>query len=167
MSAIGVISSAPLTDVVVGCVNPFGYCAATAMVANQADLVGFTVSGPRTVSKAVFEVQTTGSNFDMGIYDAAGNRLGSTGATAVAAAGTQTVNLTAPVALRPGVVYFAALSADSTTAKGYSSSQPVTFFGATMRTGFRFATSFPLPSTLAIAGATISASRVWLMGFLA
>jgi len=69
-----------------------------------------------------FIVSTQSGNCDVGIYDELGNRLVSSGSTAVGVAGIQVIDI-ADTALTPGV-YFLAMNVDNTTALFNSSSTP-------------------------------------------
>jgi len=67
----------------------------------------------QTISKIGFSVTaaaTADDPCDVGIYDAAGNKLGSSGSTTgrLNSTGVKTVNLLAPVAVVAGQVYYAA-----------------------------------------------------------
>jgi hypothetical protein len=85
--------------------------------ANRAHFVAFQVNRPHTVSTAHFRVGTQSGNMDVGLYDDAGVRLGSTGAFSVPGTGTNSSQaLTASVSLVPGRRYYTALVADNTTA---------------------------------------------------
>jgi hypothetical protein len=67
-----------------------------------------------TVFQMSFQVGVQSGNFDIGIYDFAGNRIVSKGSTAVPAAGLAPVDIT-DTTLAPGT-YFLALCVDNTTA---------------------------------------------------
>lgn len=82
--------------------------------ANRAIYIPFRVETTVTAYQMAVEVGTQSGNLDIGIYDELGNRLVSSGSTAVAAAGIQAVNITDTV-LTPGI-YFMALCVDNITA---------------------------------------------------
>jgi hypothetical protein len=69
----------------------------------------YVMQTPVTVYQMGFEVTTQSGNYDIGIYDTAGNRLVSKGSTAVP------VTDIADTLLRPGV-YYAALDIDNAVA---------------------------------------------------
>lgn len=153
MSGIGPISETPGFDLFVGPVDPRVAGNALTVAANTAYLMAFSVSAPVVVTQARIMCAVSSGNVDVGVYDTAGTRLGSTGSTAVGAANVaQTINLTAPVTLVPGRRYFAAIVADNAT---------VTFFGVTATSAVQFAlsltatagASFPLPATISVASA--------------
>ena len=87
---------------------------ATWPAANRAIYVPVVVQVPITVRKMAFEVAVQSGNCDVGIYDSSLKRLVSKGSTAVAAAGTQIIDIV-DTALTPGV-YFLAMCVDNTTA---------------------------------------------------
>jgi hypothetical protein len=92
----------------------FGYQAHT--VANTAHFVPFTVRREQRVTTCIFGVGTASGNLDIGIYDDAGVRLGSTGSFACPTAGVaKTQALTGTVTLRPNTRYWRAVWADNTT----------------------------------------------------
>ena len=94
--------------------------ASATTVATTASFVPFWV--PETaafVSAYVYNGSAPGGNVDVGIYDAAGNRLGSTGATARSGASAiQRIALTGTVTLYPGNVYYMAISDSAATTNG-------------------------------------------------
>jgi hypothetical protein len=121
--------------------------------ANSAMLQAFQVRVPVTVTTCYVRVGVSSGNFDMGIYNAAGHRLASTGATAVpTAAVTVSVAFSgaASVSLVPGVRYYAAVAADNNTVGfgGYVAAGAPTIPGYNLRGAV--ATSYPLPADIAV-----------------
>lgn len=120
--------------------------------ANAVRAAAFQVRRPVTVTAAWFRVITQNGNMDVGIYDAAGVLLASTGGFAMpAAANNLSQALSAPVLLLPGRRYYAAMASDSTTAVVLS----MAVNGGQIVTGAppRFVlatTSYPLPASLTI-----------------
>ncbi len=85
-------------------------------LANLALYVPFSVSEPDTVVEGWVQCgATAGGNFDIGVYDAAGARLSSSGSTARTA--NDIVNTTAlsDLTLLPGVRYYMAIAMDATS----------------------------------------------------
>lgn len=120
--------------------------------ANRCVFIAFTVGRPVTVSTAWFRVQTSSGNMSIGILDASGNRLATTGAFAVPAqATTCSQALTGSITLTPGNVYYAVMSCDNTTAiflsYGVSPHPAVTSYTAI---GIA-ASSHPIPTSVSIA----------------
>jgi hypothetical protein len=153
---------APL-DLWIGPGNPFGAGQnGAAPTANVAYLAAFSVNRSHTVTKARYIVQAQSGNVDIGIYNADGTRLGSTGSTAVGAVGSsgQVINLTAAVTLVPGLLYWAALAADNTTVRWvahYINSSSLIALAA-MGLTQQVATSFPLPAPLVLSATAPSAA---------
>jgi hypothetical protein len=84
-------------------------------LANLALYVPFSVSETVTAYEGWVVTGITAGNFDIGIYDAAGARLTSSGATAkVVSDVTNTTAMTNQV-LTPGVYYYMAFASDGTT----------------------------------------------------
>lgn len=128
MSGVGPISETPAPlNLYVGPFDPrAGYSVdVTYPGANYAYAWAFQVTRRVTVTKARYWAGSVSSgNVDLGIYTdgVTGNRLASTGSTAMGSAyGQREIDLTAAVTLVPGVRYWATISCDNTTAK---------FFGA-------------------------------------
>lgn len=88
--------------------------------ANRALYAPFIVEVAVTAYQMAFEVVTQSGNCDVGIYDELGNRLVSSGSTAVAVAGLQAIDITDTL-LTPGV-YYMAMNVDNTTASVMRSS---------------------------------------------
>ena len=91
--------------------------------ANRALYLPFAMERQATAYKMAFHVATQSGNYDIGIYDEFGNRLVSTGSTAVPAAGIAVADI-ADTVLIPGI-YFNALCIDNTTCAVRSSTSPV------------------------------------------
>jgi hypothetical protein len=128
--------------------------------ASAANLYAFVVDRPITVTAAYVRIGTQSGNIDLGIYDSAGNRLGSTGSTACPAASiTVSIALTAATALGVGTFY-AAIAADNTTAAfgGLLGISTPTVPGQNLMG--QVATSFPLPSTIALSSGNSIANRL-------
>lgn len=83
-------------------------------LANQAFYVPFSVSKTVTAYEGwVVSGATAGGNFDIGIYDAAGARLSSAGATARTASVVNNTTTMTDTVLVPRVRYYMAFAADS------------------------------------------------------
>jgi len=125
--------------------------------ANTARFFPFSVGEPCTAVKMFVVNGTVASgNLDLGIYDAAGTRLVSTGSTAQSGTSDlQLVDIT-DIALSPGVIYYAALVMDGTTGTYYrmdsSSSHGAKSLGL-----LQMASAFPLPATATMVTTSISA----------
>jgi len=132
--------------------------------ANQAILV--RIRPPRGISLAVLGWMcsvTVAGNYDIGIYDSAGNRLWSKGSTAFPAAAVFTDEAVSPaVALTSGTDYWIAFAADNTTGGCRGAIGP----GATAADGFLksmdgtknvrvISSAFPLPATITIGTTSI------------
>jgi hypothetical protein len=111
---------------------------------------------------------------DVGIYDAAGNRLGSSGSTAgkLNSLGNKTIALQAPVQLVKGQVYYAAFACGAIgstaaslvmTSMGGSSTIFGLFGNFLPQIEQSFQGIFPLPNPATLAGAITSAPIVALM----
>lgn len=117
--------------------------------ANQALLYAFRVENAVRVGRGILEIGTAVGSADLGIYDANGTRLASSGSFALST-GSQTAALTSSVLLNPGRKYFAAIAFSSVSAAAFafSSNNP----SSPGNSGFavRVDTSFPLPSTITL-----------------
>lgn len=82
---------------------------ASTRTANATYLFGITNNTPVVVTGfSIAHGAVASGNLDMGIYDSNGNLLVHTGVTGAANAnGTQTINLTTPYILAPGIYYLA------------------------------------------------------------
>lgn len=149
---------------------PYLTYAAMGPAANRAFFMRVVPRRAYAITKIAF-VTTIAANqndaVDAGIYDAAGNRLSSAGATtgkANAAAGVQQLTLGATVSLDPGTVYYAAFSYGAiggTVANiaGNNVNGGVhQGFGTALGTidAFFQNTSHPLPATVAVNTSTIT-----------
>jgi len=148
------------------CINPFsveslentwristnGGASAAWFSANAAVFFPFYVSEPWTARKMfVVNGATASGNLDLGIYDAAGNRLVSSGSTAQSGTSDlQLVDITDTV-LQPRTLYYAALAMDGTTGTTLR-------FGATVNGKamglHQMASAFALPATATFATTT-------------
>jgi len=162
MSGIGPISQTPAPlDLWVGPFDPRMFIIFQTGGNGAGSFFAFQVHRPITVSKAGLAIGTSSGHLDLGIYDATGHRLASTGSTASPGSGPATVNFTAPVTLVPGVWYYAAVVADNGTITwmgggGSPNTQPDT----TPAAGFWLATVFPLPTTITIPGTSLSVTPI-------
>lgn len=117
---------------------------------NKAIFVPIRVAFPVTVYKLVIGAgATVAGNFDIGIYDASGNRLVSSGSTAKGASVAHVLDVTDTV-IGPGV-YYLAMSANGTN--NYIAWAPSVQIAKLMGL-FEMATAFPLPATATFATAT-------------
>lgn len=143
----------------VGNLGSFLYAVASSVaftVANQAILVEFRPHRDVTVNSLVwFTGGTVSGNYDIGLYDSAGNRLWSKGTTAWPTASTRTAETVAPaVALTAGSQYFIALAGDNTTALFRGIAESFTDQVKTVTGNYlarSVAASFPLPASLTVA----------------
>lgn len=146
--------------------NRFGL-AATALVANQAYLLRFVPSRAMAISKLAFRVTTaSGTNdpVDVGIYDAAGTRVVSSGATTslLNSTGTKTATVATTV-LTAGSVYYAALAANSAATVSFASGIGDGFgTAAPAAEVLTKATSYPLPATLSALTAADAGPALWV-----
>lgn len=149
MSGIGPISQTPpRLDLFIGPVDPRSVAIpanCSAWDASYASLSKFQVNRPVTVTKAGVYCGTAGGNLDIGIFDATAHRLASVGGIANAGVGETQYNLSAPLTLLPGVVYYSAFVTNSGTATFLSS--PSFMSGYTGMGGY-YGASYPLPATL-------------------
>jgi hypothetical protein len=100
-----------------GTVNPATATTTTsALTANQVRVMQFVLPFACTVRKVVSEITTlsVGGFYGVGLYDAAGNRVVTTGAQSTTNTGIFSVTLSTPVTLVPGV-YYSAWTGDNTT----------------------------------------------------
>ena len=120
--------------------------------ANKALFFPFTVTGrasERPIAITGFIVMNgaaAAGNVDVGIYDAKGNKLASTGSTAVAGVTQpQRINLSVPLQLKPGRYYLAMASDTAGAGQTFVSVAPLA--QALRAAGVRErTTSFPLPA---------------------
>jgi hypothetical protein len=92
----------------------FGIAGGAYPAANTAIYVPVMVPEEQKIYHLGVEVTTQSGNLDLGVYDEVGTRLVSSGSTAVAAAGVQSIDVTDTV-IGPGICYFA-MNCDNTTA---------------------------------------------------
>lgn len=123
--------------------------------ANRAIFIPFRISRMYTITQAVVGCgSVAGGNFDVGVYDTAGNKLTSSGATARTANVEVVANFT-DVTLGPGV-YYMAMAADGTN--NYTALSPAQA-GLVKAMGIKEAgTSYTLPSTVTYA--TVSSAFI-------
>lgn len=126
--------------------------------ANQAVLVRVRAHRAITVAKMYWRCSTAGGNYDIGIYDAAGNKLWSKGSTATPGSGSTVTETVSPtVALTEGSYYWIAFVADNTTLQiRGNAGQDLPFgleLGGTEYTSRVIGSSFPLPATISVSGA--------------
>lgn len=122
--------------------------------ANRALFFPFRVPVPVTVYKMACGTGTGSTgNFDLGIYDAIGTRLVSTGSTAKTTASSDRIVDVTDTLLLPGLHYLA-MATDGTT--NYFGATPLTASPASGKLfGMRqMDTAFPLPSTATFATIT-------------
>jgi len=136
--------------------------------ANLAIFVPFRIARTVTVYKmATGAGATSAGNFDVGIYDAGGNRLVSSGATAKGNSVEHILNVTDTV-IGPGL-YYMAQSADGTNNYQIvipSGTTPVPLQKVRLAGVLNAATSYVLPATVTFAAATNVAIPVIAAYFL-
>lgn len=121
--------------------------------ANLAIFIPVRVATPVTICKIIVGAGATATgNFDVGIYDAAGNRLVSSGATAKGTNTEHVIDIT-DTTIGPGL-YYIALSASTTN--NYvryvpGGTTPVPESMARLSGSLEMATAHPLPSTATFA----------------
>lgn len=126
---------------------------------NLAIFVPMRVVGPCTVYKMAMGAGATGAgNFDIGIYDSAGNRILHTGATAKGASTEQIIDVT-DTPIGPGL-YYLAMSADGTN--NYimitpSGTTPVPLQKSRLYGLLEMASAYPLPDPVTFAALSTSA----------
>jgi len=151
--------------------GPFAAQGSGGLLANRGYLIRVVCPKGQTISKIGFVVTTAASvddACDVGIYDSGGNRLGSAGSTSgrLNSTGAKTVNLTAPVALTQGTVYYAAFAygavggtVASLVVTSVANSLLFQMFGGgapAMEQSFNNA-AFPLPAVFGTSGGITSA----------
>lgn len=125
--------------------------------ANLAIFVPIRVASPCTVYKLAIGAGTTAAgNFDVGLYDSAGNKLVSSGATAKGASVEHILDVT-DTRIGPGL-YYLAMSADGTN--NYmgitpTGSSPVPLQKARLYGTLEMATAYTLPTTAAMVARTV------------
>jgi hypothetical protein len=123
-------------------------------------LVPFVPPEDMTIKKMALLISVSDGNCDIGLYDAAFDRLASAGSTAVASAGMQSFDI-ADTALTAGSVYYAAFATDSTTMRVLFVADSV-ILGAASGTVIQ-ASGFPLPASVTAATA-VSVSKWPVIG---
>lgn len=105
------------------CFNPASYSTtlagfatvAAALTANRAYYLPFIAPFTTTVTSMSFYCASGTNNHDIGLYDTAGNRLGSRGSTATTAAAVNTWTPSTPIPVLGGECYLAAMGCVSAT----------------------------------------------------
>lgn len=131
----------------------------SALTAGRAYLVRFVPSRPMTIASVEFIVTTLGADVacDVGIYDAAYNRVAASTAAAsrLNTTGIKNISLASAYTVAPSTVYYAAFSSDTgstatlTFATANNSFVPQAFGTTAGKVLFDYqASSHPLPSTL-------------------
>lgn len=124
--------------------------------ANLAIFIPFCLGSPVTVCKLAAGAGTTATgNFDVGIYDSAGNKIVSSGATAKGSSVEHIIDI-ADTRIGPGV-YYLAMSADGTN--NYvmvtpSGSSPVPLQKTRLYGVLNMATAYTLPGSATFAAAS-------------
>lgn len=116
-------------------------------VANSAILVPFELNTTVTVATLYFNVWATGGNYDIGIYDEAGNLKVSKGSTANPSGVAPMVEVSVtPTTLAPGRYYLALAISQTTpfTTAADGSSSPLYHLSR------QVASALPLPATITI-----------------
>jgi hypothetical protein len=98
-----------------GSSDPRTWTGVGTLAAGYTILNAFTVPSAITVSTAYFYVAVQSGNIQFGIYSSGLSLLASTPSTACPAPGARTIALSAPLALVPGNVYYAAYALDNGT----------------------------------------------------
>jgi hypothetical protein len=124
--------------------------------ANEAIYVPFVIPETATFGRGyVYNGATAAGNWDIGIYDEAGNRLASSGAVAMAGTNAiQVIAFTAPVTLAPGR-YYMALSNSLATATVFAAAASLTFIHHGPYLQATGANPLPNPATFATWASTI------------
>lgn len=126
--------------------------------ANLAIFIPMRLARPEVAYKITIGAGTTAAgNFDVGIYDAFGNRLVSAGATAKAASTEQDINI-ADTRIGPGL-YYLGMSADGTNnymGASPAGSSPVPVQRARLAGTLEMASAYVLPATATFAARTTS-----------
>jgi hypothetical protein len=166
LSADSLAETAIPADLWIGPGDPRAAAGPVAAAANVAYLGAFQVHRRKTVTAVRLRIGAASGNIDVGIYDNAGVRLGSSGSVACpAAAVNATVALTAPVTLEPGKRYFAAYAQDNAVAtQAVMSGISGPFTGAHPSHSGQAAASFPLPANINV-GALAATAHVVLVLF--
>jgi len=156
--ALAELATEVFADVFVGPFHPLGFTQTGAMTAaNFAFLSPFEVhrSIARTGARTYISVQS--GNIDIGIYNAAGTRIASTGSIACPATGEQTVAFTGSVTLDPGERYYLAFAADNTSVA------TAIRHGIINTSGYIGIGALPLPATLVPPGTGTIENWMWVL----
>lgn len=150
----------PLSGWSLGPAVTSGLVSAAWPASNRAVFVPFRVPVPVTAYKMACGTGTgTTGNFDLGIYDSAGNRIVSTGSTAKTTASSDRIIDITDTVLLPGL-YYMAMATDGTT--NYIGVGLIANVAAPKQFGMReAASSFALPATVTYA--TISTAHIPFM----
>lgn len=129
--------------------------------ANQAQLVPIVLRYPIEVVRLFcVNAATVSGNIDIGIYDAVGRRIVSTGSIAQSGVNSVQSAGVGPIILGPGLFY-TALTADNTTGE-FEAMQIKAAVWSTAGIGLLLAASaFPLPATVTFA----ASSFFWILNF--
>lgn len=119
--------------------------------ANDAVFIPFQIQQYEKVTQLGLIIGVQSGNIDVGIYTQAGTRLGSSGSTAVGAAGLQVFNITDIELARGRYLFGIALNNNTAqlvevTPRGGASAAAAALVGA-----FKQATAFALPATATLA----------------
>lgn len=118
-------------------------------VANKAFFIPVRLPVPATVFQLICGTGTgTTGNFDVGIYDAGGNRLVSSGSTAKTTASSERIINVTDTVLGPGL-YYLAMSTDGVT--NYLRQSVATLGLAKLMGVYEMTTAFALPATATFA----------------
>lgn len=128
--------------------------------ANRALFVPILVPRSLTLVKAFVQNVTPSGNFDVGFYDAAGNRLVSSGSTAGSGASAVQVVDTTDTPVNPGR-YYLAMSTDNATATFAGFGPVATILGGGGM--LQMAAAFPLPATATFAA--MASAIIPIFGF--
>lgn len=109
-----------------------------------------------------FQAGNGTGNYDIGVYDAAGTRLASSGSTAMTAAGTKTLSL-ADISVTAGTLLYAAIALSSTSGSSgriaYSVAAPTLAIGQ-----MEESSALPLPSTMTPVVSTNASLPIFVWG---
>lgn len=150
-------NTAPLNPWV-GNPDPRLMTSSTSTTANRVHLTSFTLLAPVTVTGAKCQIVTSSGNFCLGLYDSAGNRLGTTGSVAVPSTGVATISLTASVDLVPGERYWTAIVFDNATASTFYAGISTHALLGDMGLNTFVDSTFPLAASLTIGTAAFNRS---------
>lgn len=117
--------------------------------ANEANLLPVKPQRDMTVTRLRWVSHTPSGNYDIGIYDAAGNRLWAKGSTAMAS-GQITETVSPSVTLTAGNLYYVAFAIDNTSGlvRGNTSQGGMTKLATGAQSAVRVGVSMPLPATI-------------------